>query len=59
MNIEKISNGYLVCDGVNKSSYPDIQRLFEYLLLNLEGRGEHFGGSCYGKVSVDLKDPRK
>lgn len=55
MNIEPISNGWLATEtNGDRKAFYDIQSLFEYLLLSLEGKSEHFGGSMYGKVTVNL-----
>lgn len=59
MVIERITNGYMLVDDIGqKHAFPSIQELFEHILLVLEGKGEHFGGSMYGKVRLEFKESK-
>lgn len=60
ISIETIKNGWVVIDEHgNKESFTTMQDLFDSLLLTLDGKSEHFGGSMYGKVRVDFKEPKR
>lgn len=57
LKIETIKNGWTVEDmSGNTEAFLDIRDLLNHLLLVLQGKSEHFGGSMYGKVIVDLKE---
>lgn len=56
MNIEKITNGYLLIDRIGgREFYPDCQSLFNSILMKLEGRSIWFGGESFGQVFVASK----
>jgi len=58
ISIETIRNGWVVTDAHgNKESHHSLQSLFESLLLSLDGKSQFFGGSMYGKVSLNFNEP--
>jgi hypothetical protein len=60
LNIRKISNGYILTDSRGAESfYGTCAQLFAALLLHLDSRCEHFGGSSFGAVFVASKPGEK
>ena len=57
MNIEKVSNGYILVTPDNqKEICPNIERVFDRLLLIYEGRSKYFGGDKFGQVVILKKE---
>lgn len=57
MNIEKVSNGYIVSTRYgSKTICKTLDEVFQYLLLQFEGRSKFFSGCSYGYVHI-FKEP--
>lgn len=52
MEIEKVSNGYIAKDVIDKEVFLTIKELFEHLLLIYEGKSDSFSGDSYGKIII-------
>ena len=56
ISIEKVSNGYVATKSnppVTKFIFKTTDELFDWLLLQLEGKSKTFFEDLYGKVTIE------
>lgn len=53
IEIEKVSNGYIIQSDVNKEVHESLDNVLDHLLSVFEGRSRYFTGDSYGKVIIE------
>jgi hypothetical protein len=60
ITIEKVDNGYVLTAegfGCPQKVFLTLDDVFNELLSSFEGRWHGFGGSMYGRVSIERLEP--